>query len=402
MRVFNKKLTDKPALERIVDNASITGSSRKTSWWYNRAKAGYVYNLPEGAAVEFAKTLDTMITELKKHHKDNWDILAEPYSTASGIKFNPSIVIHYPCFYIENSEGLEHWIEDLYVCFGIRSYVTPSGTRNFHPRDPKGFRTSFTEEEKAAQYAHSHLISCGFTSPHSISADEFCLGDDTPIVNTLETLALSYSPEMFGMYLLNIDALVEWESLEGVPYKNIEDIREFEVSNEQTAYYFESYAEKERIYQNLLSKLRSIKLPVVFQGNKFLIRKNHFEKILHTLIKEDRNLAKRLLVKKDPSSYGRYICFQERVENISTGGNIEIGNETEYFYFRDKKIKLTKIVPETSITQREPESIDEYKVHKEILTYVTEKLEHTILKEEIRNCAIRKHNSSLHTRRRTS
>ena len=129
-----------------------------------------------------------------------------------------NIIIHFPEFTIENSNGLQHVIKDLYVKL--------TNIFNGMSDNIQGCRATMSNLEWIEGYEHSHLTSGKFDGFKT-----FCLG--TSGINELITLIKSESfrnkteEEMKNIsvnFCLTIENFVKWESLEGTPYMYIENI----------------------------------------------------------------------------------------------------------------------------------------------------------------------------------
>jgi hypothetical protein len=157
---------------------------------------------------EFREKLFTkypyFVDTIKSLYGDNWDI---SYHT----KFNKyCLIIKFDKFSITNSKDQFHEIVDLY-------FLVPFTNDLLLHSSLYGGRGSMTTIEKAANYAHSHLNG-GWSS---IAA--FCLGSG-PISTYIAAFNVTPDENNLFSVLYNIKIYVEWESIEGTPYKYIENI----------------------------------------------------------------------------------------------------------------------------------------------------------------------------------
>lgn len=134
--------------------------------------------------------------------------------------FSPElmITIYYPEVTIRNSHNKSKLLKDLYVRFHIDTkgnIINVSGTR-----------TTLSKAEKFCSYYHSHLPR---NTQHNLNFDNFCLGQGTQI-HTSKVLfldAVMSNQEVknyFSLFLHNLDSVVKFESLEGMPYMKFSDV----------------------------------------------------------------------------------------------------------------------------------------------------------------------------------
>lgn len=126
------------------------------------------------------------------------------------------IMIHFPEITITNSNDRKHEIKDLFVKFRVYDI--------FPEQDSKcsigiqGCRTTLSLAEWNSDYGHSHLSGTCFCNFNG-----FCLGtSDFKIV--IENLKLSLSRDDWYLLFYSLENYVNWESLEGGPYRKIKDI----------------------------------------------------------------------------------------------------------------------------------------------------------------------------------
>ena len=137
------------------------------------------------------------------------------------------ITIWFPTVKVENEEGKSVTIQDLYA----QVVVNYDGTLH---SDFTLLRTTFLESHWKSDYAHSHLpgIVFDFTRP--------CYGSG-PIIRTMDTIKHAYDLNIWGLFALELAQYVTVESLEGVPYRHLEDIGK----SEGRRVYYGTYARPE-------------------------------------------------------------------------------------------------------------------------------------------------------------
>lgn len=354
--------------QKIADRASISGNSRRTGWLYKLATKGFLKEVDPSRAVKFAEDIDNMISQLKLHYGERWDFQLLPTENS---KFKLVCNIHFPEITISNSNDHTHDIKDLFVSFEI--FLNSNGVI---PGELQGFRTTFTIAEWESRYAHSHLnslprIQSGFIRRF------FCLGDGTSMVVSRENLMLGYSENRFNMYLFNIDSFVRWESLEGVPYKQLSRIRRANSEVEYHTYTYNQYI----LFDLCLPALEAQPLPLHFYGNKFKLNTEAFANALkeiaidHVLHADSSSFKSILVVEKD----GRYLQYNPLTAERGQGNFNPTPNK--HFLFRDKEIKLKIITGEEEggLTA----SIEDHHIHKDFVNYAKKKFEERIYRAEL-------------------
>ena len=87
-------------------------------------------------------------------------------------------------------------------------------------------KTTFTQGQYKAAYVHSHVPrdkGIGFAQP--------CLGSG-PIIKTISTLKTTYDSQIWGLFCQELDSYVKTESIEGVPYIRISNIKIYDSTEE--------------------------------------------------------------------------------------------------------------------------------------------------------------------------
>lgn len=148
-----------------------------------------------------------------------WDM--QPSTREVGQQY---LFIHFPEVIIKNDLELEHTIKNLFV----KLRFTNKYTLNAHPI---GFRSTYSTKELLLNYTHSHISGLGVNN-QSIDTNTFCLGS-SELVENLRILNQRYNDDSFIteeeilMFLFNLETYVAWESLEGGPYKKIEQLNDW-------------------------------------------------------------------------------------------------------------------------------------------------------------------------------
>jgi len=129
------------------------------------------------------------------------------------------ILVHHPSITIVNSHNESHTVTDLVVMYAMYDYKIV----NHHPF---GFRLSFNDNEVKVGYVHSHL------RQNQFGPNTFCTGSGSTFNNQLIgcTSSRYVTPEQFEMLLLSTNNYLKWESLDGVPYTHIRNLRAVQIT----------------------------------------------------------------------------------------------------------------------------------------------------------------------------
>lgn len=101
-------------------------------------------------------------------------------------------------------------------------------------------KTTFTQRQYKANYVHSHV-----PRNKGIYFAQPCLGSG-PIIKTISTLGTTYDSQIWGLFCQELDSYVKTESIEGVPYIRISNIKIYDSVEEDSinaAYLKETFNE---------------------------------------------------------------------------------------------------------------------------------------------------------------
>jgi hypothetical protein len=160
-------------------------------------------NLGKLSVDKFVKYLTAVISHVKEEQHFDINILGED---------SVDLVVHYPEVTISNSIEMSHLMRDIYV-----RYYFVKGTTWALSGLSIG-RTTFTNRELSTNYIFSHCSGYykdGYT-------DQLCYGNNTPIGELRESLTRSLYN--LAYFFVLFDQYLQWESIEGTPYRYIEKI----------------------------------------------------------------------------------------------------------------------------------------------------------------------------------
>lgn len=310
---------------------------------------------------------------------------------------NTVFVIKYPFITISNSKREYHTIKDLYVKFEFTSEGRMRGAFTLQ-------RSTYSLKEFLYNYKHSHTGAVFFISGRisSISSirefSSVCLGTG-PIRDIIAGLGASYSEEGFNevafMQFLNLlDEFVAWESLEGVPYRNLANISKQTIDNltevqEDDLQGYSSRFGRDRItntilQEDVLDKIQEYlyTIPKVVNGLPYIVvkcdeyalqkylttvvdiwssfisdsvviyKKDDFGRI--TYYRKNRNIIDRELLKESLNEVQNIDLFTFKgeiiklnIEGLEVLNNVESEESYEYFLhpqFISDIIKYTEII----------------------------------------------------------
>lgn len=124
------------------------------------------------------------------------------------------IIVWFPVVVVTNEYGENTTVRDLFVKF----IVTSDGRMRIFP---KMGRSTFTINEWASNYRHSH---CSHGIP--TSSNEYgtlCFGTG-PINSTMSSLALNFDEGLWTLFCGELDLYTKTESIAGVPYRRLSTI----------------------------------------------------------------------------------------------------------------------------------------------------------------------------------
>lgn len=191
-------------------------------------------------------------------------------------------VIHWPEVTITNGSKREHTIKDLFTRFPCKVGGGSNGKLEFHKI--QGMRTTVTLAEFESAYAHSHLQSRNFLlSPNlKCTYSDFCTGDGDINANT-SLLNSELDLDIFKLLLYQVQPFVEWESLEGNPYKRFNSVAEKDFKFSQA-----ELSTATAVWKNLKDNARStpykLNLDWKYEKGKYVVIDNElFEETLRQL-----------------------------------------------------------------------------------------------------------------------
>lgn len=212
----------------ILDRINSNCLYKNKGWFKKHLSRNYFQNsilMEDTDKIEtLANDLEGMMEVLDSLYKDNWAFYFYNLRTL------PQIHILYPEVIIKNSNGNSHLIKDLMVCLTLQI----DWDRVFIKPEVRGLRLTVDREEFISGYQHSHLFKVNYNSYDLNFEDSsvFCLGTNE-VPEVISVFNDSHEMGTFELLLLTIESMISWESLEGVPYRKINEISNRAASNEK-------------------------------------------------------------------------------------------------------------------------------------------------------------------------
>ena len=149
------------------------------------------------------------------------------------------IHIYFPFLTVRNSQNLKDNIEDLYIRIRLSPFL--NAITNDYGIYFEGIRTTFSARHWNSNYNFSHMA----LGANQLVFSKFCLGS-TDFSVLCNSLHCQHESNNFNLYCQQLKDYLSWESLEGVPYKKMGDIRTVDsqsvsITSSQLNSYFISY-----------------------------------------------------------------------------------------------------------------------------------------------------------------
>jgi len=342
----------------------IHGKTRKTQYIYEMAKADRLSAVRPKEAYVFAKQIDSMIDILNTTMGNNWDFYYYPFAENWELdRFGMYVALYYPKIKIVNAFKEKHLIKELYVFLHIESNASSmesEGTDNscqegihkkprfYFDTQIGGCRAYLNYDEFFLNYSHSHLHTAKYTNhkPFDIG-HTFCLGNETPLQKLLRAIRVNgYKEELFQLLLLSLEDYLKWESLEGVPYvqmdkltlpKNLADGKITGNFDRTWKYIYLCY-----------SQWGCPDLNFVYKGDRFGIKNDElFDKFLRNGLDCDLDYAEGIYYVAGANT--KY-WFENGTRNMSYRETLvhQMKVDDDHWWFRDKKVTLTIEKPNES------------------------------------------------------
>lgn len=382
MHISDHHLATYDGLNKIVHNAMLMNTHKDKDFLQFLFDKGMLhferYNNPNQKAVnEFYRLLDLFDAKYKN--------LYDLGFTFDGSSFYPYFKVLYPKFTITNTNGDLHTIKDLVVIHTVA--YNPNNGGHIYTKHPMGGRLSKTKLEIAACYQQSHLSGHNEWNKQPFYVSSFCVGGDTDVSRMIAEFEVEMDWDRYELYLFCVDSMITWESLEGVPYRKMRDIKNA-LNNKVTS------ANQNQV-NTLVNRIIKDKIPLDldFYIDKGLYRIRPNEKadeFVKNLVLQcfDFDKYKFILVSRVPNTFNEFL--QMKAEQ-ATEKQFNITVPDQYTLFRGKKV-FAKLIKED--TRNEPVvSLENLIVYPNFLKDVLSQLESRIYGKAVTKSGIKIYNS---------
>ena len=364
--------------ELLIHNALLMGfhyNRKWLTWMFKRRKIG----VKEGnySTTGLQNTLQSLfklmdIFEAKYGDKCEFSLWYDPGENT----YVPIFKVIYDKFIIENSTGRKHKIQGLFV---IHHFEYREG--HLRPKRMYGGRIKKTILELASGYQQSHLGVLGkdtfLKSP--FYSGNFCVGSDTDVSRMLAEFKFDMDYERYELFLYTVDSMVQWESLEGVPYIKMETV-ENALSGKVTTF---SQANTQYVFSFILKEKIPLDFDYYISEGVYRIKPNRkasdlIKKVVLTLFKY--STYKKILV----TTIDNKNFVEMRAEGTTLKQDTSFTykrKQAHYTIFRGQKL-YPKIVNIDSRHQKKV-SLEDYIIYPKFLENVLRKFETRIFEKTV-------------------
>jgi hypothetical protein len=379
MNISDHPLASYDRLSKIVHNAMLMNTHKdKNFLQFLFDKDKLLFDRPNQKAInEFYKLLNLFDAK----YKDLYDL----GFTYDGFRFYPYFKVFYPEFTITNSHGDSHKIKDLVIVHRIAYNSNNEG--HIYTKRPFGGRFSLTKLEIASSYQQSHLPGISDWNKRPFDTTRFCVGGDTDVSRMIAEFEVEMDWDRYELYLFCIDSMITWESLEGVPYRKIKDIKNA-LNNKVNSVTASDVS-------TLVSKILNDKIPLdvdfYIEKRRYRIRPNErANEFVKNLVLQNFTFDqyKNILVSRVPNTFSEFL--QGRAEQ-QPKRSFEFTFPREYTIFRGKKV-FAKLIKEDTRNEAIV-SLENLIIYPKFLKHVLSQLESRIYSKAVIQSGIKIHNS---------
>ena len=322
-------------------------------------------------------------------YENKWDVDFTLTQTSSKIYIDIKAVhILFEEIVITNSRAKTHTIKDLLVAIELQN----DSNRRLKVKKLKGGRLTLTYAEFQSDYFHSHLsVNCQRLNTSGYQGvpffTTFCTGSGEINMYQSDINGDGFTERNFIAFAMQIMTLVTWESLEGTPYRRIDNIR---VRPSSGSYY--SYNENqhsEPIYRKLLTNLIENQITpdidVIFNSNNAfeVVDNEKISKLVNELPLTDAEKGALLCSPVPGTNNTRYYRYS------STPGFNSVLTFTSNYIFRGELRQFT--VGSAPAANATTTAEIQYKLHPNVANYVKKKLQYELNKKRIRQSTINRY-----------
>jgi hypothetical protein len=270
------------------------------------------------------------------------------------------IIVRFPEVTIRNSQRRSHNIKELFIRTRFRSYNNRLGIEGVY-----GTRTTLTFAEHNSRYLHSHLNRMRIEPANKyFYFGRFCTGSGSINIAIADLNSQGFSADRYISYLLNLDTLASWESLEGVPYIKIRDINSLA---EGAREYNHNNSSNKTTFINALKRwtlqVSTYKPDINFKlepNGVSLIEDEKYDAFLHSIPLHDTDKSYLLCFKSEEGTYfgygqtprpvavprfpNKYLFQGEEIEITITNTPEDVLTEIAYVFHPKTKSEIKKLL----------------------------------------------------------
>jgi hypothetical protein len=336
MHISDHHLATYNGFGKIVHNAMLMNTHKDKDFLQFLFDKGRLHferqNNPNQKAInEFYKLLNLFEAKYKGFYDLGF--------TYDGLDFYPYFKVLYPEFTITNSHGDSHKIKDLVVIHQV-AYNTNNGG-HIYTKHPMGGRFSKTKLESAAAYQQSHLRGHGDWRHQPFYVSSFCVGGDTDVSRMIAEFEVEMDWDRYELYLFCVDSMITWESLEGVPYRKMRDIKN--ALNNKVTSANQSYINT--LVNRVLNDKITLDVDFYIEKGLYRIRPNErANEFVKNLVLQcfTFDKYKTILVSRVPNTFREFLQMKADQQSEK---DFDVTAHSEYTIFRGKKV-FAKLIKE--------------------------------------------------------
>lgn len=318
------------------------------------------------------KNLFQIIDCLNDIYPGNWEMLFIGRNYGGKRVYVPVPTILFSNVKVENSEGDSIFIKEVLV-----SLILETRTGGIKITEIRGSRPHLDYTQWINNYAHSHLVHTYHTDYHNtFRASNFCLGA-SEIIDLKSQLRVDYTNDLFRLFLLTLNSLVYWESLEGVPHVKMRNVR---LTNHNEYNFNDLQGEINECSQDLMrfiNKDNKLDLGLSVVNNRIKLNSsgNLYETIKDILIKKrDRSYYQYVLGKISMTSRRKKwrIPNSNSIRELPNFRNSE--GELPFVYIQGRKLEFKVEEPDSN----HKVDLNDLDVHPKLVENVSERIEKRI------------------------
>jgi len=358
----------------LIHNAVLMGAHRSKKFlsWLIEYDCLYVDSYSTSQKEDFKENLFKVLDLFEDKYKGMFEL---DFYSISYREFEPYFKVLYPEFTITNSSGDSHQIRDLVVVH--RFSYRHSGV--FHPDSLQGGRISKTKLEMLSSYQQSHLPGRPYKKwlQNSFEISEFCVGNDTDVSRMMSEFSLGIEWDRYELFLFCVDSMITWESLEGVPFRYMSNIKQADHNRVSSMH---NSDRAQAVSLHICAKREALDFDFFVGEGRYKIKRNSranetVKEVVLQLFSYDEYNS--ILVTRDPNNAESYLGMSK--ENAKEGTKIPPEGQEKYTLFRGQKLRA-RVLKQNEKNQKKV-SMEDYIIHPNFLEDVLTRIEARIYRK---------------------